>query len=125
MPGWPDEGRRIVQGPHVQALLKRATDETHSFRSVFNAGAGEGGYSPLLLALPGVKSVVESDFDWQRNIIQRIDPRQAFFCASLTSIPLQSQQFDLILCTEVSSTFSNTKRRWTKLPEFCFPADGL
>jgi SAM-dependent methyltransferase len=101
MPGWPDEGRRIVQGPQVKALLERASRESRSFRTVFNAGAGEGGYSRMLLALPGVKSVVESDFGWRNNGVQRIDPRQTFFCASLTSIPLVSHQFDLVLCTEV------------------------
>jgi SAM-dependent methyltransferase len=101
MPGWPDEGRRIVQGPHVKALLERASSESRSFRAVFNAGAGEGGYSRLLLALPGVESVVESDFDWRSKGIRRIDPRQVFFCASLVSIPLVSHQFDLVFCTEV------------------------
>jgi len=101
LPGWPDEGRRIVQDPQVRALLKRATNESRRFQAVFNAGAGEGGYSPLLLALPGVTSVVESDFGWRYNGANRIDPRQEFFCASLTSIPLVSRRFDLVLCTEV------------------------
>jgi SAM-dependent methyltransferase len=101
MPGWPDEGRKIVQGGHLRALLQRATSESPSFPVVFNAGAGEGAYSPLLLSLPGVRSVVESDFGWRSNGAYRIDPRQVFFCASLTSIPLPGQKFDLVLCTEV------------------------
>jgi SAM-dependent methyltransferase len=101
MPGWPDEGRRIVQGPHLRAFLERAATESQRFRCVFNAGAGEGGYSPLLLGLPGVESVVESDFGWASQPPRRIDARQVFFCASLSSIPLPDRSFDLILCTEV------------------------
>ena len=101
MPGWPDEGRRIVQGPHVEALLRRAMNESPAFPSVFNAGAGEGGYTRTLLGLPGVKSLVESDYGWQRNGVTRIDPRQKFFCASLASLPVQNKKFDLVLCTEV------------------------
>ncbi len=101
MPGWPDEGRRIVQDPHIRALLNRAATESRGFQAVFNAGAGEGGYSPLLLGLPGVRSLVESDFGWRYNGVNRIDPRQEFFCSSLTSIPLVSRRFDLVLCTEV------------------------
>jgi SAM-dependent methyltransferase len=101
MQGFPDEGRRIVQSPHLHILLQRAVFESRSFRTVFNAGAGEGGYSPVLLALPGVESVVESDFGWQHSTADRKDPRQVFFCASLTSVPLLSQKIDLVLCTEV------------------------
>jgi SAM-dependent methyltransferase len=101
MPGWPDEGRRIVQRPHLRALLDRAAKGSDRFRRVFNAGAGEGGYSPLLLALPGVESVVESDFGWRSEQPRKIDPRQVFFCASLTSIPLPDESVNLILCTEV------------------------
>jgi len=100
MPGWLDEGRRMVQGPHLRALLDRAA-QSHRFHTVFNAGSGEGGYSPLLLSLPGVESVVESDFGFRDHSPHRIDAKQVFFCASLASIPLPDQKFDLILCTEV------------------------
>jgi SAM-dependent methyltransferase len=99
--GWPDEGRRIVQSPHLQALLDRAAGRAGRFRRVFNAGSGEGGYSQLLLALPGVESVLESDFSYQRYQPTRLDPKQAFFGASLTSIPLADATVDLVLCTEV------------------------
>ena len=101
MPGWPDEGRRLVQGPHLRALLAEAKDQTPEFRRVFNAGAGEGGYSRMLLELPGLKWLVESDFGWRSIPPSRFDPRQLLFCASLVSIPAQEQNFDLILCTEV------------------------
>jgi SAM-dependent methyltransferase len=101
MPGWPDEGRRMVQGPHLRAFLVHAVQKSHCFRHVFNAGSGEGGYSPLLLSLPAVRTVVESDFGWSAARPPRIDRRQLFFCGSLTSIPLPDERFDLILCTEV------------------------
>jgi SAM-dependent methyltransferase len=101
MPGWPDEARRIVQGPHLRALLGRALETTACFRRVFNAGAGEGGYSPLLLGLPGVVAVLESDFSYRSCRPERLDRKQVFFGASLTSIPLADASVDLILCTEV------------------------
>src|SRR5205807_6213874 len=99
--GWPDEGRRMVQGPHLRALLDRATGQAGRFRRVFNAGAGEGGYSPLLIGLPGVETVIESDFDFPRVRPSRLDARQVFFGSSLTSVPLADATVDLVLCTEV------------------------
>jgi SAM-dependent methyltransferase len=101
MPGWPDEGRRIVQGPHLRTLLARAIDRARGFPCVFNAGAGEGGYSNLLLALPKVRTIVETDLAWTATKPQRVDPRQVFFCGSLTSIPLLDNGIDFVLCTEV------------------------
>ena len=101
MPGWPDEGRRIVQGPHLDAMLERAARESQGVRRVFNAGAGEGSYTPLLLKLPGVERLVESDFGYRVQAPRRRDPRQIFFCSSLVSIPMASQTIDLVLCTEV------------------------
>jgi SAM-dependent methyltransferase len=101
MPGWPDEGRRMVQGPHLRALLDRASKYSPTFPRVFNAGAGEGGYTRLLLGLPGVKALVETDFGWRSSTPSQFDPRQLFFCASLVQIPAQEKNFNLILCTEV------------------------
>ncbi len=101
MPGYPDEARRIVQGPHLQQLLDRAVSQSASLRRIFNAGAGEGSYSPLILNLPGVEKSFESDFSYLTQKPARIDSRQSFFGASLTSIPLADQTIDLVLCTEV------------------------
>lgn len=101
MPGWPDEGRRIVQWPHLRALMARAQAQSPRFQRIFNAGAGEGGYSRWLLEMPGLKWLVETDFDWRSNTHSRFDPRQLLFCASLVSIPAQDENFDLVLCTEV------------------------
>ena len=101
MPGWPDEGRRIVQGPPLRGLLERAAQESGCLRRVFNAGGGEGGYSPLLLKLPGVELVIESDLAYRSHRPRQIDSKQAFFGGSLASIPLADKTMDLILCTEV------------------------
>ncbi len=103
MPGWPDEGRRIVQTPCLEALLRQvAAKSPHSkVYATYNAGAGECGYSRLLLGLSGVELAAESDFGWRSGRPPRIDPKQVFFCASLTAIPLVPEKFDLVLCTEV------------------------
>ncbi len=101
LPGYPDDGRRIVQGPHLRALLQSATQKSLAFPRVFNAGAGEGGYTRFLLGLPRVHSLVEADYGWRSQKPPQVDPRQTFFCASLVSIPVSDQSFDLILCTEV------------------------
>lgn len=101
MPGWPDEGRRLVQGPHLRALCDRAVAESHRFQTAFNAGSGEGGYSPFLLGLPGLETVFESDFGYRTTTPYRRDSRQVFFGASLVSIPLADQTMDFVLCTEV------------------------
>ena len=100
MPGWPDDARRIIQRPHLEALLARASSNSSGFPCVLNAGAGEGGYSGLLLKLPGVESLIETDYGWSTAPPRR-DSRQEFFCSSLVSIPAASRSFDLVLCTEV------------------------
>jgi len=101
LPGWPDHGRRIVQGPQVAGLLERAAAESSSFHSVLNAGAGEGGYSPFLLKLPGNRLLLESDYGYRTHRPSSFDTRQVFFCSSLVSIPLADAVCDLVLCTEV------------------------
>jgi SAM-dependent methyltransferase len=125
MPGWPDEGRRIVQGPHLKVLLSRATKESQQFRRVFNAGAGEGGYSALLLGLPGVESVIESDFGWRSSQPRRIDARQHFFGSSLTFIPLADRTMDLILCTEVLEHIQEHEQALDELVRIMNPGGWL
>jgi SAM-dependent methyltransferase len=98
LPGWPDEGRRVVQGPHLSALLARVA--ATGPRRVLNAGAGEGLYSPLLLALPTAERVVEMD----RSYFFRhraADRRRVFTTASLDALPFAAGAIDLLLCTEV------------------------
>jgi SAM-dependent methyltransferase len=103
MPGWPDEGRRIVQKPCLEALLRQVAARSPQSKvyATYNAGAGECGYSPLLLGMSGVELAAESDFGWRSGRPPSIDPKQVFFCASLTAIPLVPEKFDLVLCTEV------------------------
>jgi SAM-dependent methyltransferase len=101
LPGYPDEGRRIVQGPHFRALLHIASSKSRQFCRVFNAGAGEGGSSPLLANLPVSQTIAEGDFSFRGNPPSRLDSRQAFFGMSLDSIPLAANSVDLVLCTEV------------------------
>jgi SAM-dependent methyltransferase len=96
--GWPDEGRRIVQEPHLKTFLARAGD-SRNIRRAFNIGAGEGGYTPLLLNIAGLQSLIESDIGMQPPRMS--DTRQSFFCSSMDRIPLASGTIDLVLCTEV------------------------
>jgi SAM-dependent methyltransferase len=125
MRGWPDEGRRIVQGPHLRALLNRAARNGAGFRRVYNVGAGEGGYSPLLLGLPGVETLIESDFSWSANAPPRADRRQIFFCASLVSIPAADQSFNLILCTEVLEHIQEDEQALDELARVLAPGGWL
>ena len=125
LPGWPDHGRRIVQGPEVRALLERAVSETHSFRAVFNAGAGEGGYSHLLLRLPGIQSLRESDYGYRNCRPRQFDPRQVFFCSSLVSIPLADESCDLVLCTEVLEHIAEHELALDELARVTVPGGWL
>ncbi len=98
--GWPDEARRIVQGPTLSRLIDR-TALTPRGLTILNAGAGEGSFSPLLLAIPGAARVVEMDYSYRISALGTSDNRQHAVAASLTEIPIKSASFDLILCSEV------------------------
>jgi SAM-dependent methyltransferase len=124
MPGWLDEGRRIVQGPHLRDLLERAA-KSRPFPCVLNAGSGECGYSPLLLNLRGVESVVETDFGFREHSPRRIDARQIFFCSSLVSIPLPDKKFDLILCSEVLEHIQEHERALDEVRRVIAPGGWL
>jgi len=100
MPGWPDEARRIVQGPELSGLIERTALTPHGL-TILNAGGGEGSFSPLLLAIPGAARVVEMDYSYRISALGTFDSRQHPVAASLTEIPIKSASFDLILCSEV------------------------
>lgn len=100
LPGWPDEGRRIVQQPHLEALLE-GDPGGHRTRVVVNAGAGQGLFSPLLLAQPGVERLLDLDLSYSRHRLRPIDPRQRFIAASVTRLPIADGAADLVLCSEV------------------------
>jgi ubiquinone/menaquinone biosynthesis C-methylase UbiE len=86
-------------------MLSRLIDRTAltSARglTILNAGAGEGSFSPLLLAIPGVARVVELDYSYRSGAVGTSDNRQHSVAASLTEIPIKSASVDLVLCSEV------------------------
>jgi ubiquinone/menaquinone biosynthesis C-methylase UbiE len=101
MPGWPDEGRRLVQGPPFKRMLGVIQVSSSASSTVMNAGAGEGSFSRLLLGITGVSRLVELDPGYRLRTPTAIDPRQMFVAASLTNIPLVDASCNLILCSEV------------------------
>lgn len=102
LPGWVDAGRFIVQAPHLRSMLQRAARESSSpIESVLNAGAGEGLYSRLLFAFDGAKQILEVDVSLDVDARRIADKRQRLMTASLTALPVASDSFDLILCSEV------------------------
>jgi SAM-dependent methyltransferase len=113
-----------VQGPHLEALLNRVA-HSNRFAFVFNAGSGEGGYSPLLLDLPGVECLVESDLGYRDQPAHRLDEKQVFICASLVSIPLTDEKFDLILCTEVLEHIQEHEQALDELTRVLAPEGWL
>jgi SAM-dependent methyltransferase len=101
MLAYPDEARRIVQAPMLTSLIDRTALASARGLTILNAGAGEGSFSPLLLALPGAARVVEMDYGYRSSALDTSDNRQHAVAASLTEIPLKSASVDLVLCSEV------------------------
>ena len=99
--GWPDEARRIVQGPILSRLIARTALAPARDLTILNAGAGEGSFSSLLLAIPGAKRVLELDYGYRISPLTTHDSRQHAVAASLTAIPTQSATFNFVLCSEV------------------------
>jgi SAM-dependent methyltransferase len=96
-PGWPDEARRLSQGPVLRAILGA---EGFAGR-VLNAGCGEGLYAPLLESFPSVGRIIHFDLARPRTIRRRPDPRGVFLSASITHMPFPDAAFDACLCSEV------------------------
>lgn len=115
----------MVQSPHLQQLLGRALQQSPYFSRILNAGAGEGGYSPLLLALPGVKSVIESDYSYGKQMPNRLDSKQSFCGASLAYIPLADHTIDLVLCTEVLEHIEEDHKALDELARIVAPGGWL
>src|SRR5258708_12051247 len=88
MPGWPDEARRIVQGPMLSRLIDRTALTPTRRLTILNAGAGEGSFSPLLLAIPGAARVVEMDYSYRTGALHTSDNPQPAIAAPLTQIPI-------------------------------------
>ena len=99
--GWPDEARRIVQGPILSRMIARSSLTPRRGLTILNAGAGEGSFSSLLLAIPGAARVVEMDYGYRIRPLSTYDSHQHAVAASLTAIPIQSATFNFVLCSEV------------------------
>ena len=125
MPAWPDEGRRIVQRPVITELMGLAVDQAGEFRSALNAGTGEGGYSPQLLALPGLECLLESDVALHKGQVTRLDRKQRFFSASLTELPLSSRSVQFILCSEVLEHIPDDGKALDELSRVLTPGGWL
>jgi SAM-dependent methyltransferase len=125
MAGWPDEGRRIVQRPLLQSLLKRAINDSAPIKHILNAGAGDGLYSDLLLAIPGVEQVTEIDVSYESCARLKQDSRQKFVAASLTAVPLADETVDLILCSEVLEHIVDDGRALDELKRVLAPGGWL
>jgi SAM-dependent methyltransferase len=124
MPSWPDEGRRIVQGPVLRCLFRRAAHQQHRFRQVLNAGTGESGFAFLLAALPGVEQLIETDINFAGGRA-RVSSKQVFFGSSLTDIPLVDHTIDFILCTEVLEHIPNDQKALDELARVLAPEGWL
>src|SRR5215212_9185161 len=83
MPGWVDEGRKLVQQPELAAMIDASGLRALAPRRVLNAGAGQGLYSHLLLRASPVGSVVEIDLSYASHRRDLDDPRQVIAAASL------------------------------------------
>lgn len=125
LPGWVDEGRKVVQGPHLRKLLERVAAESPRPNNVLNAGAGEGLYSYLLLALPGMKQVLELDASYTHCLRKAESPKQKFLAASLAALPLGDHTIDLILCSEVLEHIVEDEKALNELTRVLSPRAWL
>jgi SAM-dependent methyltransferase len=101
LPGWVDEGRKIVQGSQLEGMLKRVEANSLSLAYALNAGAGQGLYSHLLTHIESVQRITEVDVSYGEHLRCLTDARQHLVAASLTAIPLADETINLILCSEV------------------------
>ncbi|MFY9555146.1 MAG: class I SAM-dependent methyltransferase, partial [Blastocatellia bacterium] len=124
-PGWVDEGRRIVQDPHLRSLIKKAHDSSPPLLRFLNAGAGEGLFSHLLLSVPTAQDVIEIDISYGASARWPSDSRQTFVGASLTDIPLESESVDFILCSEVLEHIHDDGRALDELRRVLAPGGWL
>jgi SAM-dependent methyltransferase len=124
MPAWVDEGRRIVQGPVLRRLIERAAHQQNRFQRVLNAGSGEGGFAFLLAALPGIEHLIETDISFAGGRAY-VSPKQVFFSASLTDIPLADSSVDFALCTEVLEHIPDDRKALSEMARVLAPEGWL
>jgi SAM-dependent methyltransferase len=125
MPGWVDEGRKLVQGPELATMIESAGLNRLGARRVLNAGAGQGLYSPLLLAMSPVAINAEIDLSYASHYRTLDDPRQTIAAASLTAIPFASECFDFVLCSEVLEHIHEDERALDELIRVLTPSGYL
>jgi ubiquinone/menaquinone biosynthesis C-methylase UbiE len=110
-------------------MLSRLIDRTALMPArgltILNAGAGEGSFSPLLLAIPGAALVVEIDYAYRINPLDTSDKRQHAVAASLTEIPIKSSSFDLVLCSEVLEHIADDEAALDELCRVLAPGGWL
>jgi len=114
----------MVQGPPLRELLSLASQRSTRLRRVLNAGAGEGGYSPYLIGLPGLELLVECDISYRCRTRPSF-PKQALVGASATSMPLTDHCFDLILCSEVLEHIPEHEQALDELARILVPGGWL
>lgn len=125
LPGWVDEGRKIVQGPLLREMLAKVISESSTLPNVMNAGAGEGLYSYLLLSLPGTQQVLELDYSYDQCFRSIASSQQRFLAASLAAVPLKDHTVDLILCSEVLEHIVEDERALAELTRVLTPRGWL
>jgi SAM-dependent methyltransferase len=122
-PGWPDAGRRIVQQPALQALLRRTVSDLPEIRTALNAGAGEGLHSPMIRRYIRQARFLEFDLAGPRG--SGLDPDGHRFTASLTNIPVRTASVDLAVCTEVLVHVADHERAVAELRRVLTPGGAL
>jgi SAM-dependent methyltransferase len=121
--GWPDAGRRIVQQPALQALLRRTVSELPEIRTALNAGAGEGLHSALIRRY--IRHACFLEFDVAGPHGSELDPDGHRFTASLTNIPVHTASVDLVVCTEVLVHVADHERAVAELRRVLTPGGAL
>lgn len=125
LPGWVDEGRKIVQGPVLREMLDKVVAQSNELNNVLNAGAGEGLYSYLLTSLPSTKQIIELDYSYSRFVRSIVSPRQRFVAASLAALPLDDHTVDFILCSEVLEHIVEDEKALAELTRVLTPKGWL
>jgi len=125
MPGWPDEGRKLIQSPLLADWLVHVMATSTSRRRVLNAGAGEGLFSSLLLGLRGVHEVMELDVSYASSPRFVSDPRQHSVAGSLTALPFADASFHLVLCSEVLEHIEDDESALDELRRVLVPGGWL
>lgn len=125
LPGWVDEGRKLVQEPEFARIMDNAGLNRIPPRRVLNAGAGEGLYSHFLLAMLPNARIAEIDLSYSARRRKSDNQKQFIMAASLTSLPFAAECFDFILCSEVLEHIAEDERALDELVRVLAPYGHL